>query len=428
MKALLYGNRSPSLQKALQESRDEADSFKIWRQQGAIGHLHNLVTYIAKSESRLRAFEATQKVDASGLVLHLKRDFGVKWNSTYSMITRALRLQGALRKYCREWRPTNNDSYNLQDDFLDPAEWEELRHFEELLQPFVKATKRVEGNAYTGTYGALWEVLPMMDYLFAKLSKHSKEVLARKELFTDYYRHCINHGFAKLSEYYTKIDETPFYAAAVALHPCKKYDYFESTWGPTKGGTKAIATAKRAVRNLFEEYLKKQRQATPSPPPLTTSLFVDLGKSDDEDWDTAFGDHTARRVNEHERVRRRRQDGELERFMDDSLDVYYTHRVGSQIVTSSYLNEPLRWWRERGEASYPTLATMAYDLFAMPGMSSECERAFSSAKRMITDDRYSLKPDIIEADLCLKNWFKSGIADGRAAFANIRSDDLEDLE
>jgi hypothetical protein len=36
------------------------------------------------------------------------------------------------------------------------------------------------------------------------------------------------------------------------------------------------------------------------------------------------------------------------------------------------------------------------------------------------DDRYSLNPDIIEADLCLKNWFNNGIADGRAAFA-IRS-------
>jgi hypothetical protein len=37
------------------------------------------------------------------------------------------------------------------------------------------------------------------------------------------------------------------------------------------------------------------------------------------------------------------------------------------------------------------------------------------------DDRYSLKPDIIEADLCLKNWFNNGIADGRVAFANIAS-------
>lgn len=58
VKALLFGNKSTSLQKALEDSSD-ADHFKIWRGQGAIGKLHNLVTYIARSESRLRAFEAT---------------------------------------------------------------------------------------------------------------------------------------------------------------------------------------------------------------------------------------------------------------------------------------------------------------------------------------------------------------------------------
>lgn len=62
---------------------------------------------------------------------------------------------------------------------------------------------------------------------------------------------------------------------------------------------------------------------------------------------------------------------------------------------------------------------MAYDLFAMPGMSSKCERAFSAAKRLITDDRYCLKSDIIEADQCLKSWLKNGIVDGHAAFNNI---------
>jgi hypothetical protein len=41
---------------------------------------------------------------------------------------------------------------------------------------------------------------------------------------------------------------------------------------------------------------------------------------------------------------------------------------------------------------------MAYDLFSIPGMSSKCERAFSSALRLVTDDRYNLKQDIIKAD------------------------------
>jgi hypothetical protein len=41
---------------------------------------------------------------------------------------------------------------------------------------------------------------------------------------------------------------------------------------------------------------------------------------------------------------------------------------------------------------------MAYDLFAMPAMSSECERAFSSAKKPIDEQKYNLNTDIIEVD------------------------------
>jgi hypothetical protein len=57
-----------------------------------------------RSDGRLREFEAVQKVVASEKVvagdlertlertLYLKKDFGVRWNSTYYMIKRALRL------------------------------------------------------------------------------------------------------------------------------------------------------------------------------------------------------------------------------------------------------------------------------------------------------------------------------------------------
>jgi hypothetical protein len=51
-------------------------------------------------------------------------------------------------------------------DILDAKDWEELEHFKELLKPFERVTKRTEGNAITGSNGALWEVIPIIDYLF----------------------------------------------------------------------------------------------------------------------------------------------------------------------------------------------------------------------------------------------------------------------
>jgi hypothetical protein len=68
VKALLFSNASPSLQEQLGEAGDEG-AFNVWREQGAIGKLHNIVYYITRSDSRRRAFEAAQKVDSSELTL-----------------------------------------------------------------------------------------------------------------------------------------------------------------------------------------------------------------------------------------------------------------------------------------------------------------------------------------------------------------------
>jgi hypothetical protein len=107
----------------------------------------------------------------------------------------------------------------------------------------------------------------------------------------------------------------------------------------------------------------------------------------------------------------------------DSLDRSITTIVNGQIVKPSLINEPLRWWRERGEHLYPTLAVMAYDLFAIPAMSSECEQVFSATKRLVTGQQYSLKSDVTEADQCVKSWFRHGIAHDQAAFATIAAVD-----
>jgi hypothetical protein len=46
-----------------------------------------------------------------------------------------------------------------------------------------------------------------MVYLFAKLKKHANEVQKTPNPSTDRYIAALNHGFAKFSEYYTKVDE-----------------------------------------------------------------------------------------------------------------------------------------------------------------------------------------------------------------------------
>lgn len=82
--------------------------------------------------------------------------------------------------------------------------------------------------------------------------------------------------------------------------------------------------------------------------------------------------------------------------------------------------KPLTRWKDVGEARYPTLVQVAYYLFAIPGMSAECERAFSRAK-VVTEDRHSWRGDIVEAEQCLKSWLISSIVDGSQTWLRCRN-------
>jgi hypothetical protein len=105
VKASLFGTKASGFQEGLREANDD-DAFRLWHQHEAVGHRHSLVTYIMRSESLTSDFEATQKDVATELIvrtLHLKRESGVRWISTYYMIKRAFHLQPALQKCCRDW-------------------------------------------------------------------------------------------------------------------------------------------------------------------------------------------------------------------------------------------------------------------------------------------------------------------------------------
>jgi hypothetical protein len=78
--------------------------------------------------------------------------------------------------------------------------------------------------------------------------------------------------------------------------------------------------AKTTTRRLFDEYLKRACAESTSPPLARTTLFMSDDK--DEDWRTAFSDHTKEK--ERARGTRRKQETELERFMEDTHDTYFT--------------------------------------------------------------------------------------------------------
>jgi len=59
------------------------------------------------------------------------------------------------------------------------------------------------------------------------------------------------------------------------------------------------------------------------------------------------------------------------------------------------------------EYLYPDLAKFAFNIISITGMTAKCERLFSRARHLLTDDRNSMKVDVIEANKCLNAWYKA---------------------
>ncbi len=68
----------------------------------------------------------------------------------------------------------------------------------------------------------------------------------------------------------------------------------------------------------------------------------------------------------------------------------------------------LQWWRGH-QSTYPNLAQMAFDLFDISTMSSECERDFSKASYTISAFRSNLLSEIVEGGETLRSWISVGI-------------------
>ena len=86
----------------------------------------------------------------------------------------------------------------------------------------------------------------------------------------------------------------------------------------------------------------------------------------------------------------------------DELEQYLAERL---LVGSIDL---IAWWRDQ-RVRLPTLTRMAMSVFAIPSMSSEPERVFSSTKHLISDKRASLGPEAIEWLECVKHWMKADL-------------------
>jgi hypothetical protein len=84
----------------------------------------------------------------------------------------------------------------------------------------------------------------------------------------------------------------------------------------------------------------------------------------------------------------------------DELDLYLNSPCEPKTI------KPYLWWAAN-TSRFPYLSKLSRDVLAIPGASTSSERAFSSARRLITWERNALQPATVRAAMCCKDWCKS---------------------
>ena len=134
-------------------------------------------------------------------------------------------------------------------------------------------------KAYKSRLSTLDLTLPVTDYILAQF-ENEKTKCKDDPIFGPMF----NSGWKKMNKYYNLFDKTPVYAAALVLHPTRKWKHIEKHWV-----REWVAPAKIAVKGLWEKQYKPKAiqpittsstSATTEPPPLRApnSFFKWLDK------------------------------------------------------------------------------------------------------------------------------------------------------
>ena len=150
-KAFLFGNKSESFEADVAVAEDISDlegAMKLWRNQGAIGKLHNVIRFIRASPQRKELFMdlaeavscAQDTLNEKTKNLHVIDDNKTRWNLTYLMIHHVLRLRRRIRKFysTRFSKEKNFPTSNILSD----GDWNELEIFKNLLHPFYALARK----------------------------------------------------------------------------------------------------------------------------------------------------------------------------------------------------------------------------------------------------------------------------------------------
>lgn len=249
----------------------------------------------------------------------------------------------------------------------------------------------LEGRGTSGRHGAIWEVIPTIEWLINLIEEKKDRVkdatpnnYPDQEAIEDHYEINVNAGWLKLKKYWEKLDDTPVYYAAAVLHPyyhdfCKKWWSDRPDW---------LRNYDAAFQKLWLEYKNLTLTPTDVVDDRATKRRKVEARTSRDDFIRSIV-YTAPALNLKD---------EFARWNDTFTSFPETYPLAFDPITY--------WWQQRD--TYPRLSKMALDVLTIPTTSDDCERSFSIAGDLLEPRRNRLQPDIIAALMCCRSYKRMG--------------------
>ncbi|KAL6402727.1 Ribonuclease H-like protein [Ilyonectria robusta] len=421
-----------------------APGLQHFRKNGPMGKLHNTGVALHRSSQLHDLFiqaqiEVARQVAKEGNLdteepiptLEFVHNVVTRWQSDRAMIKRALLLRRQINYFFHtieeKWNIAGakaKDRPPVLDCRLSTQDWEIIKTFDLILEPFEVVTKQLQGSGQPdkrSTTGAFHEYLPCFELLLDHLEEAVQGRVLRENvdgemeiinIFTDIgvetrrlIKVFIKLAWQRLDKYYHLM--TPIaYVAAVVFHPCKKWRLVEQMWNglPTRQSVEWTEDYQSRIRALWAAKYK--------------------------DKPTRFNQPRVNQVAHQSYIQRRlnRKIGPYRSTITQTpatvLDEYERYIVEEPIDSAQFETDPISWWK-LNESRFPALSVMAVDFLSILSSSSESERTFSSAGMQSSYVRSRLSRCTISQQQCLRSWGREGIYEPRVPLDQAEDDFTE---
>ncbi|XP_025703409.1 zinc finger BED domain-containing protein RICESLEEPER 2-like [Arachis hypogaea] len=341
---------------------------------GIIHKVSESVKYVNFNDSRFKTFveiAENKRLKEKKLII----DCPTRWNSTYNMLSVALKFKSVFPVH-KEREP----HYNYEPSSKD---WRKIEKICKLLKIFNLATHVISGSEYPTAnlyLPEVWRVKQVIDDAIEDRDSFMREMAtSMKEKFDKYWREC-----------------NMVMSLACVLDPrCKLHVIkfcFPLIYKPEHMAAENIEKVKNTLQEMYDEYAEKYHGETITNGVNTNNLVASSNVVSSE---FSGIDEMLNIVREKEAIHLTKS--ELEVYLDESA---YIPEGNSKSFNA------LEWWKNNS-LKFKVLSKMAADILAIPVSTVALESSFSAGGRIIDEYRSRLNQESIEALICGRDWLRN---------------------